>query len=1655
MGSKLPEVATDLIDFSDDPTQLSSVSNDSHSSFHLSSSSGSLSNTQEFEDASVYEQNAYSLEDYVHKPRTYSRDRCPSNEEKPPPVPPKRKIQSRRNKKLASRLLDAGFSVKDTDDNYVSEVSNQQFKGEPSPTDSTATTQKSTQSLPGAAFIKEENTKTSVCNEAMDFESRFKAVMTGTDVDLIKMNLCELELSSKPQQGLFLPEKLKVSARSSSWGDIRSQKSAINQPISTLSAEDLETFITDFGDSSLSWRKSSLAFDSTEEGNANYKIFESKTGDQNQKLERTNTLPPPRPAPPRFFNRLSLPLNIYESREEQAFKLYFGDGIFDMAEERNEEARQFCLMIADLRKLYKHTDLDTNPGIIVDSTISFRVAHYPKDLHIEVYFQDNSDPINITFNVFSKVQDVVLKALLIYQDVFKDIDSISKNRYIFKVQGESCYLEGNERLINYAYVQKCLRMGDNIGVIVMQRDVIQRDLSRNKEDDDQESMGIYFKNFFDTKSSTSISRQGLSVLIDTYNKEAEKLVDNVSKKANASYLPEQLIQVVKAVSLSLAQIESTQVHEAVNLLLSLKPSTTERILPSLQQPGVLDYNRILDKKVFDRGRFNIALEKLTSSIFSLVDAYCRAFDTDFFVQNPTIYSLGPPLRKCNTNERITSDSIDDTFSIRICSMHRIPADWKQKHEYFVVECGLYYGGLPICEQVMTSPSKPVSGFYEHIKWDNLLVLDVSIKDLPRETKVCIIVFGLVPSKKQMKDARRYSELAWLSINLFDFKGLLISGSHLFGLLSGSEMNPAATCSSNSAQNAASVILRADFQVYHTEVIFPEALVQVMQSVAYDSCSSDVRIKLDEIVSRGMHTELSRSEKELVWDHRNKLRHVPQALPYIVTSLPNFNHNTVAQVHELLQTWQPLSPVIALGLLTATFPDIVVRTHAVSWFSVVSESELCEYLPQLVQALKYETYHDSALSKFLITSAINSPKVTHYLFWHLRYYTSDSQFSQRFQIVLGGLLSTCGAAMKDQLLRQETIVRHLAEATQNVKGAKDSLRRKVLSQDLEVIATSVNGSMRLPLNPVMEVKGIVIDCCSYYNSFTVPLLIVFENSDPSSKPIRTMFKVGDDLRKDLVTLQLFRVMNRLWLSEGLDLKMITYGCLPTAPHAGMIELVPDSVTLREIHVQHGVTGSFKDDVIGLWLQKYNSSEVLYKDAVDNFSASCAAYCVATYVLGIGDRHNDNIMVTQRGHLFHIDFSKFMGNVQKFGTIRRDRVPFVLTPDMAFVINSGESMSYNFQHFVELCCDAFNIIRKNSDLILNLLGLMVSSGIPYLSTSSDIEYVRDALQLNLTDSQATVYFTRLIENSLSSKSTQWNFFIHNMAHFKDSQHLSGTARAIFSFSNKVYGRDSDGDIVSARCVDIQKRYVPDKHYIFVLNVVRKDNRGPKFVFRKYDEFQELHIKLSQLFGSSSISVLPGRVLVGRSEIRDVALKRRKELDEFIVSLMKSQEISNSEILYTFLHSFIRDEQDSVRFADILMQHETGQPRSRVGGELKLSYQFRSGCLNLLVMHARNLAPRRIQGTADPYVKSYLLPDSNKSTKRKTRVARKNLNPTYNQTLTYTMPLSELQQKVLQVTVWDNDAMGVNVYLGGVNIYPATHDLTQEVTRWYELKELGLGM
>jgi len=46
-------------------------------------------------------------------------------------------------------------------------------------------------------------------------------------------------------------------------------------------------------------------------------------------------------------------------------------------------------------------------------------------------------------------------------------------------------------------------------------------------------------------------------------------------------------------------------------------------------------------------------------------------------------------------------------------------------------------------------------------------------------------------------------------------------------------------------------------------------------------------------------------------------------------------------------------------------------------------------------------------------------------------------------------------------------------------------------------------------------------------------------------------------------------------------------------------------------------------------------------------------------------------------------------------------------MAYVINGGDKAGERFQHFIDLCCRAFNIIRRNGNLFINLFSLVTAA------------------------------------------------------------------------------------------------------------------------------------------------------------------------------------------------------------------------------------------------------------------------------------------------------------------------------------------------------------
>lgn len=662
---------------------------------------------------------------------------------------------------------------------------------------------------------------------------------------------------------------------------------------------------------------------------------------------------------------------------------------------------------------------------------------------------------------------------------------------------------------------------------------------------------------------------------------------------------------------------------------------------------------------------------------------------------------------------------------------------------------------------------------------------------------------------------------------------------------------------------------------------------------------------------------------------------------------------------------------------------------------------------------------------------------------------DSQFSIRYQYLLAALLCCCGKGLREEFNRQCWLVNTLAKLAQQVREAAPSARQGILRTGLEEVRQffALNGSCRLPLSPSLLVKGIVPRDCSYFNSNAVPLKLSFQNVDPLGENIRVIFKCGDDLRQDMLTLQMIRIMSKIWVQEGLDMRMVIFRCFSTGRGRGMVEMIPNAETLRKIQGEHGVTGSFKDRPLADWLQKHNPGEDEYEKAVENFIYSCAGCCVATYVLGICDRHNDNIMLKTTGHMFHIDFGRFLGHAQMFGNIKRDRAPFVFTSDMAYVINGGDKPSSRFHDFVDLCCQAYNLIRKHTHLFLNLLGLMLSCGIPELSDLEDLKYVYDALRPQDTEANATTYFTRLIESSLGSVATKLNFFIHNLAQMKFT---GSDDRLTLSFAPRIHTLKSSGRISDVYLCRHEKTFQP-KGYVYVVKVMRENAHEAAYIQRTFEEFQELHNKLRLLFPSNLLPSFRTRFGIGRSRGEAVAERRREELNGYIWHLMHAApEVAECDLVYTFFHPLPRDEKAvGTSPAPKSSDSSWAPPMGKAGGEVKLSISYKNSKLFIMVMHIRGLQVLQDGSDPDPYVKIYLLPDPQKTTKKKTKVARKTCNPTYNEMLVYDgIPRGDLQQRELQLSVLSEQGFWENVLLGEVHIRLRELDLAQEKTGWFAL-------
>ncbi|XP_075250013.1 phosphatidylinositol 3-kinase catalytic subunit type 3-like [Convolutriloba macropyga] len=273
----------------------------------------------------------------------------------------------------------------------------------------------------------------------------------------------------------------------------------------------------------------------------------------------------------------------------------------------------------------------------------------------------------------------------------------------------------------------------------------------------------------------------------------------------------------------------------------------------------------------------------------------------------------------------------------------------------------------------------------------------------------------------------------------------------------------------------------------------------------------------------------------------------------------------------------------------------------------------------------------------------------------------------------------------------------------------------------------------------------------------------------SPPYMSIYKVGDDVRQDQLVVHTIALMDEILKREHLDLKLKPYRVMATNmldssnryTKCGFIEMVP-SESVQDVLKNNKrsirnwlkeIAPASPDSSSGTGLSSGNSGsgsgcgiDGIDPEVMDTYVRSCAGYCVITYLLGVGDRHLENLLLTKNGHLYHIDFSFIL-----------DQDPKPFSPPMKLNRDMVEGMGYyvggnveseQYKKFKSFCFDAFTALRRSANLILSLFNLMIHSNIPDICLEPDktVKKIQDKFCLHMSDMEATSHLQMLIDQSV---------------------------------------------------------------------------------------------------------------------------------------------------------------------------------------------------------------------------------------------------------------------------------------------------------------------
>lgn len=271
----------------------------------------------------------------------------------------------------------------------------------------------------------------------------------------------------------------------------------------------------------------------------------------------------------------------------------------------------------------------------------------------------------------------------------------------------------------------------------------------------------------------------------------------------------------------------------------------------------------------------------------------------------------------------------------------------------------------------------------------------------------------------------------------------------------------------------------------------------------------------------------------------------------------------------------------------------------------------------------------------------------------------------------------------------------------------------------------------------------------------------------------MSKSFDDLRQEVLVMQLISYFQQIFELEKLPLRLHPYRILSTGSTTGLIEVVRNAMSLDGIKKTPGFK-NLRSHFEQMYGGATNSTEggdnagegaELLRQAKLNFIHSLAAYSIVCYILAIKDRHNGNIMLDIEGFIIHIDFGFFLGRAPG-GSFSFETAPFKLTAEMVDVL--GGRHSSNFQYFTDLCVQGALAARKHAETIYTLVEVMsYHSKLPCFvgGAAGPLSGLKDRLFLNIPDKKVAPTIQSMVQRAYdhfgTNKYDQFQTFSNGIA------------------------------------------------------------------------------------------------------------------------------------------------------------------------------------------------------------------------------------------------------------------------------------------------------